>query len=151
VAFSTSAPQGKGKGRTSAVPSINVTPLVDVILVVLIIFMMVTPMMMKTFWLNVPKAPDSEAPKVAAESTDDAKKPLVMTVDRAGVLRVNRHVIAREELSTRLPRLLAAKDNKVLYFDAADGTPYGVAASAMDLARAAGAASIAIMTQGVAH
>ena len=143
------APGGKG-GRARPVPTINVTPLVDVILVVLIIFMLVTPMMMKTFWLNVPKAADDKLEKAEKEQpTDDAKKPLVMTVGKDGVIRINNHVIQKQELNARLPRLLAAKDNKVLYFDAHDEAPYGKAAEAMDLSRAAGARSIAIMTQSV--
>jgi biopolymer transport protein ExbD/biopolymer transport protein TolR len=152
MAFAVSVPPGKSKGRSTPAPNINVTPLVDVILVVLIIFMMVTPMMMKTFWLNVPKAAQEnkveEKPPEPAE-VDDAKKPLVMTVDRKGLISINRNVIPKSELATRLPRLLAAKENKVLYFDAHDEAPYGVAASVMDLARAAGARSIAIMAQAV--
>ena len=147
MAVSTSG--GKG-GRARPVPIINVTPLVDVILVVLIIFMLVTPMMMKTFWLNVPKAADDKLEKPEKEQpTDEAKKPLVMTVGKDGVIRINNHVIQKQELNARLPRLLAAKDNKVLYFDAHDEAPYGKAAEAMDLSRAAGARSIAIMTQSV--
>ncbi len=150
MAFAVGGPE-KGKPRPK--PSINVTPLVDVILVVLLIFMMVTPVMMKTFWLNVPKAPgENKENKVEeAQADDDAKKPLVMTVDKNGAIAVNRHVIPRNEITTRLPRLLAAKENKVLYFDADDDAPYGVAASAMDLARAGGAVSIAIMAQKVAR
>ena len=47
---------GGGKGRRSDVkPSMNVTPLVDVVLVLLIIFMVIAPMMVKQFWLHVPK------------------------------------------------------------------------------------------------
>jgi biopolymer transport protein ExbD/biopolymer transport protein TolR len=151
MAFAVGGSEGKGRPRPK--PSINVTPLVDVILVVLIIFMMVTPMMMKTFWLNVPKAAQENKEDKLDEAIagDDAKKPLVMTVDKNGVIMINRHQIPRKELATRLPRLLAAKENKVLYFDADDDAPYGVAASAMDDARAGGAASIAIMAQKVAR
>lgn len=141
---------GSGKGkRPRAAPSINVTPLVDVILVVLIIFMLVTPMMMKTFWLNVPKTADKQQ-KDDHEPQCDAKKPLVMTVAKDGTIRVNRHVIPKTELAKRLPRLLAAKDNKVLYFDAADDADYGVAVEAMDISRSGGARSIAILSQPVA-
>ena len=149
MAFDVGAGSGK-KGKVRPQPSINVTPLVDVILVVLIIFMLVTPMMMKTFWLNVPKAVEPEKQEQAASDDDEAKKPLVMTVAKDGVIRINDHVIAKAELKTRLPRLLAAKENKVLYFDANDAAPYGFAVEAMDLSRAAGAGSIAIMTQNVA-
>lgn len=132
-------------GRNPA-PIMNVTPLVDVALVVLIIFMMVTPMMTKTFWINLPpKREEKETPSQRPES----QAPLVMTVDRAGVIRLNQAVLEKNELSERLPRMLAAADQKVVYFDAHDRAPYGVAAEAMDLARAAGARSIAILTKPV--
>lgn len=137
-----SAPSG-GK---HAAPVMNVTPLVDVALVVLIIFMMVTPMMTKTFWLNLPQKQDEK------QETPPAPKnlePLVMTVDQGGVIRVNQTVLAKNEIGARLPRMLAAKTNKILYFDAHDRAPYGSAAEAMDLARAAGARSIAILTKPV--
>lgn len=151
MGFAVGNSDGKGKPRPK--PTINVTPLVDVILVVLIIFMLVVPMMMKTFWLNVPKVAEEhkEEKPDEGQDADEAKKPLVMTVDKNGVIMVNRHTIARKELAERLPRLLAAKENKVLYFDADDDAPYGVAASAMDAARAGGAASIAIMAQKIAR
>jgi biopolymer transport protein TolR len=149
MGFAVGESTGK-KGLVRPEPTINVTPLVDVILVVLIIFMLVTPMMMKTFWLNVPKAVEPDKQEAAAGEEDEAKQPLVMTVDKDGVIRINEHVIEKSELQARIPRLLAAKENKVLYFDANDNAPYGVAVEAMDLSRAAGATSIAIMTQNVA-
>ena len=64
-----------GDGKRPS-PNVNVTPLVDVALVVLIIFMVVTPLMTKTFWLNIPPKPDEKAAK---KDKDDANKPLVMT------------------------------------------------------------------------
>lgn len=139
-----SGPSG-GKNPT---PIMNVTPLVDVALVVLIIFMMVTPMMTKTFWLNLPQKQDE---KQDVAPPPKSLEPLVMTVDQGGVIRVNQTVLAKAEIGARLPRMLAAKTSKVLYFDAHDRAPYGVAAEAMDLARAAGARSIAILTNPVLH
>lgn len=150
MAFATDSGGNKPGIRPQPVPTINVTPLVDVILVVLIIFMMVTPMMMKTFWLNVPKKVEPDAAQEAGED-DEANSPLVMLVSKDGTIRINEHVIAKNEIKTRLPRLLAAKDNKVLYFDASDEAPYRVAVEAMDLSRAAGARSIAIMTKKAAE
>lgn len=152
MAFDVGGSSGKRGRQVHTVPTINVTPLVDVILVVLIIFMLVTPMMMKTFWLNVPKAvePDQQQNTEATPDDDESKQPLVMTVSKDGVIRINEHVIAKAELQARIPRLLAAKQNKVLYFDANDEAEYGVAVEAMDLSRAAGARSIAIMTKNVA-
>ncbi|MDX2054921.1 MAG: biopolymer transporter ExbD [Polyangiaceae bacterium] len=136
---------GGGGGKPRPVPTVNVTPLVDVTLVVLIIFMVVTPLMTKTFWLNLPKQDDTNQPVVPNPSAE----PLVLTVDKGGVIRINKTVVKKEELKSRLPRFLAAKHQKVLYFDAHDDVPYGVAVEAMDLSRSGGARSIAILTQKV--
>ncbi len=131
---------GGGDARRPG-PVMNVTPLVDITLVVLIIFMIVTPMMTKTFWLNIPKQDDQEQPP---PPSDD--QPLVMTVDAAGIIRINATVLAPEELRTRLPRILAARRQQVLYVDAHDAVDYGKVVAAMDLARQGGARSIAMLT-----
>lgn len=128
-------------------PTVNVTPLVDIALVVLIIFMLVTPLMTNTFWLNIPKEPEANQPP----PPKSAKPPLVMTVDESGTIRINKSVVTRAELPVRLPRMLAAQDRQVLFFDATNGTPYAIAIETMDLARAAGARSIAILTEPVAE
>lgn len=134
---------GKSK-KDSATPNINVTPLVDVVLVVLIIFMIVTPMMTKTFWLNLPKEEKDKTPPKQSDA-----KPLVMTVDRSGVIRVNQTIVPEHEVKERVPRMLAAKNQRVLYFDAHDDTAYGTAVEAMDLSRAGGVRSIAMLTETV--
>lgn len=139
------APASGGKGR--ATPHINMTPLVDVVLVVLIIFMIVTLTLTKTFWLNVPPKPDEKSePTPPSEN-----KPVVMTVDRAGVIRVNHTEVKKSELTARLPRMMAGANQKVLYFDAADDATYGTALEAMDLSRASGIKTIAILTEKVAQ
>ena len=130
-------------------PTVNVTPLVDVALVILIIFMVVTPLMTKTFWLNLPKEDKDAEKRPPAANVDEANKPLVMTVDKQGVVRINQTVVAKEELVRRLPRMIAAKKQKVLYFDAHDDLPYLKAVEVLDLSRMGGAKSIAILTQKV--
>lgn len=139
---------GGGKGRNHVPPpAVNVTPLVDVALVVLIIFMVVTPLVAKQFWLNLPKKDDNQ--EQTPPPSDEANKPLVLTVDKSGVIRLNQTVVSKDEIRTRLPRMLAAKRHKVLYFDAHDELGYGKAVEAMDLSRVGGARSIAILTESV--
>jgi biopolymer transport protein ExbD/biopolymer transport protein TolR len=135
---------GGSKKKGTALPAINITPLVDVVLVVLIIFMIVTPMVTKTFWLNLPPKDDKNEPAPPSDN-----KPLVMTVDKAGVIRINTTILSKAEVSERVPRMLAAKDQKVLYFDAHNDASYAVAIEAMDLSRAGGVKSIAILTDSV--
>jgi biopolymer transport protein ExbD/biopolymer transport protein TolR len=136
---------GGSKKKETATPSINVTPLVDVVLVVLIIFMIVTPMATKTFWLNLPPKPDDKEEDPAPNDN----KPLIMTVDKAGVIRMNQTVVPKNEVSERVPRMLAAKGQKVLYFDAHSDASYARAIEAMDLSRTGGVKSIAILTETV--
>jgi len=137
----------RGK-RTRPVPVVNVTPLVDVALVVLIILMTVTPMMMKQFYLNLPKK-DKDQQEHEPPAADEANQPLVLTVDKNGVVKINQTVIKKEELRDRLPRMLAAKTQKVLYFDAHDDLAYAKAVEVLDLSRLGGARSIAILTQRI--
>jgi len=133
-----SSSTGATKG---AVPQMNVTPLVDVVLVLLIIFMVVTPLLSKQFWLHLPKKDDTQA---APPSTQNDN--IVVTVDRSGAIRVNRTEIPKPEFRDRLARMIAARADKTVYFDAENGTPYAFAVEAMDLSRAGGAKTIAILT-----
>jgi biopolymer transport protein ExbD len=62
---------------------------------------------------------------------------------------MNTTVISKAEIRERVPRMLAAKDQKVLYFDAASDASYAAAIEAMDLSRSGGVKSIAILTETV--
>jgi biopolymer transport protein TolR len=133
-----------GSGSKRPAPVINVTPLVDVVLVVLIIFMIVTMMMTRTLPLSLPK----DDKKDDAASASDVK-PVVLTVDKSGVIRANQTVLTKLEVRERIPRMLAAKNQKTVFFDAHDGVAYGTAVEVIDLVRAGGVKSIAMLTETV--
>jgi biopolymer transport protein ExbD len=134
---------GKGKGVT---PEMNVTPLVDVVLVLLIIFMVITPMMVKQMQMFVPKRDDKAAD--AEDPGDDAPSSIVLSVRRDGIF-LNKERIAPQDLAARLDGVFADRTEKLLFFDADDDLPYGRAVEVMDLARGAGASHIAVLTQPV--
>ena len=127
-------------------PQMNITPLVDVVLVLLIIFMVVTPMMTKNLWLNVPPKAEETTPP----PPPGALPPLVLTVERDGVARVNGDVIPREELAARLVRMLNARPDKVVFFDAESSMPYGQALEVLDLVRGGGVETIAVLAEETA-
>ena len=135
-----SAGHGKKKGR--ARPEMNVTPLVDVVLVLLIIFMVVMPAMHRSFWLYLPPAVEAaeERPPV------DPSEPIVVTVNERGEYQINQEVYSDATFRARLHRMLVAREERKVYFDAADAAPFERAVEAMDFARDAGAAQIAVMT-----
>ncbi len=128
--------------RGRAAPEMNVTPLVDVVLVLLIIFMVITPLMAKQFWVALPDKPEEPAQPKPSEPSE----PIVVTVTREGDVRINREVVPDAEFKERLRRVLAAKGERTIFFDAHDEAPFARASQALDMARGAGAATIAVAT-----
>jgi biopolymer transport protein ExbD len=103
--------------------------------------MVVTPLLTKQLWLNVPPKPEENAPP----PPPDAMAPIVITLGRDGVTKVNREVIAREELAARVLRMVNARPDKVVFFDAASDVPYGQALEVMDLVRGGGVETLAVL------
>ena len=120
----------------------NVTPLVDVVLVLLIIFMVVTPLFTKQFWLRVPEKNDS-----VEAAPSDAPLPVVLSVRVDGRVQINREDVPQADLKDRLRRIFAARRDHVLFFDADDGVPFGRSMEVLDLARGGGALTIAVLTE----
>jgi len=133
---------GFARRRSRPGPNMNVTPLVDVVLVLLIIFMAIMPLLTKQFWLHLPNPVERPDP----EPADDSDKPIVVTVTQGGDIKINRDVIDKERFQGTLTRVLAAKQQRTVFFDAEDDAPFGAAVEAMDLARAGGATTIAVVT-----
>jgi biopolymer transport protein ExbD/biopolymer transport protein TolR len=133
-------------GKKRVKPHMNVTPLVDVVLVLLIIFMVITPMMVKQFWLHVPKAEKAAATPVEPDPDDI---PVVVTVRVDGSLWINKDQVQPAELGDKLARIFAARDEALIFFDAEDGVPYGEAMRVLDAARGGGAINIAVLTEPV--
>jgi biopolymer transport protein ExbD/biopolymer transport protein TolR len=134
---------GSADAKTVA-PQMNVTPLVDIVLVLLIIFMVITPLLSKNFWVHLPKQQKEEiTPEQLAQDPDP---PLVLRVAADRKLQVNGSDVAIEELSDRLRRMFAARDDHILFFDASDDANYGFAVEALDKAREGGAVTIAPLT-----
>src|SRR5262245_48787378 len=135
---------GGGGGGKRVAPVMNVTPLVDVVLVLLIIFMVITPLLTKKFWIHTPKQEKQEVEK--EEIAKDPAPPLVVRVNADQSVAVNGAIIGVDELSERLRRMFAARDDHILFFDAADDAPYAFAVEVLDRAREGGAVTIAALT-----
>ena len=137
---------GGSGGKHKVRPSMNVTPLVDVVLVLLIIFMVITPMMVKQMRLHLPKKDDKPAEK-AETPPADSDVSIVLSVRKDGSVWINRDQVRRAELGERLTRIFAARADKVVFFDAEDDVAYGDAMAVLDAARGGGARDIAVLTE----
>jgi biopolymer transport protein ExbD len=121
-------------------PTMNVTPLVDVVLVLLIIFMVVTPLLTKQVWMNVPPKPKEEIVPPA-----EGPAPIVLTVDKDGHTKVNAEEIPREQLVERISRMLNARADKVVFFDADSALAYEKAVDVLDLLKGGGVETVAVL------
>lgn len=124
-------------------PEMNVTPLVDVVLVLLIIFMVLAPVMSKSFWVRLPPKDDKEE---QLDQANDPDKPLVLTIAADGKTLINKIEVDRPELTDKLIRMFNARPDNTLYLDGADEAEYGMVLGAIDLARGAQAHPLVILT-----
>ncbi|MDP2270203.1 MAG: biopolymer transporter ExbD [Archangium sp.] len=143
---------GKKRRKISVQPQgglnsdINITPMVDVVLVLLIIFMVVTPLLEKDIEVKVP---DSEKVEQLDEVPQDQ---LVVTVAQSGELKINLDVMpTQQEYVAKLSRMLAAKKkgDKLVFFTADDQTNYAKLVAALDGARQAGAETLGMATDKI--
>ena len=129
---------GGGRGRRHrALAEINVTPLVDVMLVLLIISMLAAPMLQKGIHLELP----------ATESaTDIEDSRIVVSLDRNGRLRVNDRPVHEDLLEQHMKVLAQSNPAETVYLRADKLIPYGEVLRVMDRIRKAGVTHVALVT-----
>ncbi len=133
--------EGLGNLRST----INVTPLVDVLLVLLIIFIMVTPILTKALQSNIPYKVNQPLPAEYAE------RQLVVHVGTDGQLRLNREEVELSGLSGRLREIFAQRGGgrRVVFLDADESVAYGTVITVMDLCRDGGASTIGVIPDSI--
>lgn len=134
---------GGHNDHRSMMADINVTPLVDVMLVLLVIFMVTAPMMQQGVQVNLPKA-DTKAMTPAEES-------VVVTVDKSGKTFINKDQIPAGELRTRLSAIFVSRAKKEVFLKADAGVPYGEVVKAMSDIKGAGIERLGMVTEPAAR
>jgi biopolymer transport protein ExbD len=141
MAFSVGSAEPIGKRRGAAVsPSMNVTPLVDIVLVLLIIFMVVTPLLVKQMSVRIPEKPQDLPPAAAAQEV-----PIVLLVKNSGAVELNHTPITLEVIASELQRLVNGRADRIVFFGAEDRVTYGDAVAVLDRAKSSGA-TVAVLT-----
>lgn len=134
-------PLGRGGGRFGpAMSEINVTPLVDVVLVLLIIFMVTAPMMTRGIDVRLPKT----------ESGSDAREEhLVVTLERDKTVYINDRPVNLQLLTDQLKAELAKNGNDFVFLRADREVQYGLVMAVMDQIKRAGADRVGMVTEPV--
>jgi biopolymer transport protein TolR len=118
---------------------INVTPLVDVMLVLLIIFMVTAPLLQMGIDVNLPR--------VKAKSIDVAEEKLVLTITSAKEIFINKNRIPIGDLRTKLENIFTSRTDREVFMRADKAIPYGFVIEVMSEVRKAGVDKLGMITE----
>ena len=129
---------GGAKGGVKS--DINVTPLVDVMLVLLIIMMLITPMLQQGVAMRLPQASNTVDKPETQEQT-------VLAISKDKSFYLNAKPVTEGEMATRLNEILENKKEKIVLIKADEEVEYGAVMQAMDQLRNAGIEDIGLITE----
>ncbi len=128
-------------GRRSNMSQINVTPLVDVMLVLLIIFMVTAPMLDQGVEVDLPQV--AEAPGLPQQ-----QEPLVITLDRSGTVMIGKATVEDlNKLGPVIDQALKGKPDREVFLEADQNVPYGRVVQVMAAVKKAGVESLGMVTR----
>jgi len=127
-----------GSGTDRLMSDINVTPFVDVMLVLLIIFMVTAPMMVQGV--------DVALPEVSAKQMVTETENLTVTIDREGNIYINDFQVRMDFLKEKLEKILQGKTDREVFFRADKDVSYGMVVSVMAEIKSAGVEKLGMVT-----
>ena len=131
---------GSNAGRTAVKSEPNVVPMIDIMLVLLIIFMIVTPLLASGFKATMPKADN-------LDDSPEQEDEVILGIDEGGRFFLNTRGISDEQLEDQLRAMFAGREDKILYLKADNQIKYGRVQEGIEIARRAGARVVASITE----
>ncbi|MEC4746954.1 biopolymer transporter ExbD [Methylomicrobium sp. Wu6] len=132
MAFKTQEDDGDVMGE------INVTPLVDVMLVLLVVFIVTAPLLTNAVHVNLPKTAETAPP--------EEKDPVYLSIDAQGKVFIDKKEIAVDAVENELKTRQAANPELALNLNADDGVQYGIVAKVMAAIERAGVTKLSVLT-----
>lgn len=132
MAFSTAS------ANADVLSEINITPLVDVMLVLMVVFILTAPLLNNAVHITLPKT--------AATAAPDAVKTVTVSVDGAGIIYLDKRALALAALEPELRRLVAAQPDLALSLQADETVPYKAVAQAMAAISRSGVSKLSVLS-----
>lgn len=130
--------RGAGRGRSTIAPEINITPLVDVMLVLLIIFMVTSPMLVSG--INV------DLPETKSSPVSGQDEPIVITLDKQGAIYIVETKIERKDLTAKLAAITKEKKDTRIFLRGDKNVAYGEIVNLVSEINAAGFTKVALIS-----
>ena len=131
---------GSGKGSMS---DINITPYIDILLVLLIIFMVITPVRQMDLNVKVPQTAEPEQ-----QATIDPNV-IVVSIGESAQIAINQEQVSIANLGRELEKIYSTRSNKNMFVSASPRLPYGDIVRIIDIAKGAGVGEIGLITEEI--